>query len=71
MSAEGLYRALALDGYVVLDSWQSEADGRLRVLIEAPREKLRCRSCGCSRVHVHERKVRSWESAPIDRKSVV
>ena len=54
-----------MDGYVVLDSWQSEADGRLRVLIEAPREKLRCRSCGCSRVHVHEHAVRSWESAPM------
>ena len=65
MSAEGLYRALALDGYVVLDSWQSETDGRVRVLIEAPRHALRCRACGCSRVHVHERAVRSWESAPI------
>ena len=65
MSAEGLYRALGLDGYVVLDSWQSEADGRVRVLIAAPREALRCRSCGCSRVHVHERKVRSWMSAPL------
>ena len=65
MSAEGLYRALGLDGYVVLDTWQSEADGRVRVLIEAPRHALRCRSCGCSRVHVHEHKVRSWESAPL------
>jgi transposase len=65
MSAAGLYRALGLDGYEVLDSWQSEADGRVRVLIEAPRERLRCRSCGCSRVHVHERAVRSWEAAPL------
>ncbi len=65
MSAEGLYRALGLDGYVVLDTWCSETDGRVRVLIEAPRHALRCRSCGCSRVHVHERKVRSWESAPM------
>ena len=54
-----------MDGYVVLDSWQSETDGRVRVLIEDPRHALWCRSCGCSRVHVHERKVRSWESAPI------
>ena len=65
MSAEGLYRVLALDGYVVLDSWCSEADGRVRVLIEAPRGALRCRSCGCARVHVHEHALRSWESAPI------
>jgi transposase len=65
MSAAGLYRALGLDGYEVLDSWYSEADGRVRVLIEAPREGLRCRACGCARVHVHERAVRSWESAPL------
>jgi transposase len=65
MSAEGLYRALGLDGYVVLDTWCSEADGRVRVLIEAPRAGLRCRSCGCSRVHVHDHAVRSWESAPL------
>ena len=65
MSAEGLYRVLGLDGYVVLDTWLSESDGRVRVLIEAPRHALRCRACGCSRVHVHEHAVRSWESAPI------
>ena len=65
MSAAGLYRVLGLGGYRVLDSWFSEADGRVRVLIEAPREGLRCRSCGCSRVHVHEHVVRSWESAPL------
>ena len=41
MSAAGLYRALGLDGYRVLDSWFSESDGRVRVLIEAPREGLR------------------------------
>jgi transposase len=65
MSAAGLYRVLGLGGYRVLDSWYSDADGRVRVLIEAPREGLRCRSCGCSRVHVHEHVVRSWESAPL------
>ncbi len=65
MSAAGLYRVWGLEGYVVLDTWPSETDGRLRVLIEVPREKLRCRSCGCSRVHVHGHAVRSWESAPI------
>ena len=52
MYAEGLYRALGLDGYVVLDTWESKTDGRVRVLIEAPRQALRCRSCGCLRVHV-------------------
>jgi transposase len=65
MSAEGLYRVLGLDGYRVLDTWCSDTDGRVRVLVEAPRESLRCRSCGCSRVHVHEHAVRSWMSAPI------
>jgi transposase len=65
MSAAGLYRVLGRGGYRVLDSWYSDADGRVRVLIEAPREGLRCRSCGCSRVHVHEHVVRSWESAPL------
>ncbi len=65
MSAAGLYRALALDGYVVLDTWQSEVDGRVRVLVEASRERLRCRSCGGLRVHVHEHAVRTWLSAPI------
>ena len=65
MYAEGLYRALGLDGYVVLDTWESKTDGRVRVLIEAPRQALRCRSCGCLRVHVHEHAVRSWMSAPI------
>ena len=62
---EDIYRVLALNGYVVLDSWQSETDGRVRVLIEAPRHALRCRSCECSQVHVHERAVWSWESSPI------
>lgn len=65
MSAAGLYEVLGLDGYRVLDSWFSESDGRVRVLIEAPREALRCRACGCSRVHVHEHAVRTWLSAPL------
>lgn len=65
MSAAGLYGALGWDGYRVLDSWCSESDGRVRVLIEAPREGLRCRSCGSSRVHVHDRAVRTWLSAPL------
>ena len=54
-----------MDGYRVLDSWLSVSDGRVRVLIEAPRESLRCRSCGSSRVPVHQHAVRSWESAPL------
>ncbi len=64
MSAAGLYRVMGLGGYRVLDTWDSDPDGVLRVLIEAPREALRCRSCGCSRVHMHERAVRTkqrWE----------
>ncbi len=49
----------------MLDSWNSKSEGRVRVLVEAPRKSLRCRSCGCSRMHVHEHAVRSWESAPL------
>jgi len=55
MSATGLYRALGWGGYKVLDVWNSDLDGRVRVLIETPREGLRCRACGSSRVHVHDR----------------
>ena len=64
MSATGiLYRALGLSGDEVLDVWESATDGRVRVLIEAPRERLRCRACGSSRVHVRDRAVRTWQSA--------
>ena len=65
MSAAGLYRVMGLSGYEVLDVWESATDGRVRVLIEAPREGLRCRACECSRVHVHEHATRTWQSAPI------
>jgi len=65
MSAAGLYLAMGWAGYRVLDTWCSESDGRVRVLIEAPREGLRCRACGCSKVHVHDRAVRTWLAAPI------
>jgi len=65
MSAMGLYRVMGLAGYEVLDEWESGSDGRVRVLIEAPRNVLRCRSCGCSRVHVHDRAVRTWQAAPV------
>ena len=65
MSAAGLYRVMGISGDEVLDVWESDADGRVRVLIEAPREGLRCRACGCSRVHVHARAVRTWVTAPI------
>ena len=64
MSAAGLYRALGLMGYRVLDTWHSESEGVVRVLVEVPRELLRCRACECSRVHMHERATRTWISAP-------
>lgn len=70
MSADALYRTWGLEGYRVFDARLSDADGRLRVLVEAPREGLSCRVCGCSRVHVHERVVRTWHSAPIGLKPV-
>ena len=81
MSAEGLYRVLGLDGYVVLDTWQSEADGRLRVLIEAPREALRVGRVGVQPSVFSQRRVaqlykvrcraepltrgRAWSMAPL------
>jgi transposase len=64
MSVEALYREMGLEGYRVEDSWQG-GDGALYVLISVPREALRCRNCGCSRVHLHDSRQRFWKSAPL------
>jgi transposase len=63
MSAEVFYRAMGLAGYGVVDAWESKA-GEILVLVEAPRESLRCRTCRRRDVHVHERKLRVWKGAP-------
>ena len=56
---------MGLAGDEVLDVRESATVGRVRVLVEAPREALRCRASGCSRVHVHDRAVRTWVAAPM------
>ena len=70
MSAEVFYRAMGLPGYWVVDVWESRG-GEIEVLVEPPRESLRCRSCRSRRVHVHERKLRSWKDTPFAGKPVL
>ena len=64
MSAESLSRAMGLKGYEVEDTWEAK-NGSLFVLVSVPRESLRCRSCGCRRVPVHEHRERFWKAAPL------
>ena len=70
MSAEVFYRAMGLPGDWVVDVWESRG-GEIEVLVEPPRESLRCRSCRSRRVHVHERKLRSWKDTPFAGKPVL
>ena len=63
MSAEVFYRAMGLQGYWVVDVWKSKT-GVIQVLVEPPRESLRCRACRSRNVHVHERKTRTWKDVP-------
>jgi hypothetical protein len=37
----------------------------LIVLVSVPHESLRCRSCGCGRVHLHESRDRFGKAAPL------
>ena len=53
----------------MVDVWESRG-GEIEVLVEPPSESLRCRSCRSRRVHVHERKLRSWKDTPFARKPV-
>ena len=69
MSAEVFYRAMGLSGYWVADVWESRG-GVIEVLVEPPRESLQCRACRSRRVHVHERKLRSWKDTPFAGKPV-
>ena len=62
MSAEALYKEMGLRGYEVLRSW--EEDGALCVEVAARRAALTCKTCGCRRVHVHERRERWWQAPP-------
>lgn len=64
MSADALYREMGLKGYRVEDTWKAE-NGTLFVLVSVPRESMECRSCNCSRVHVHDWRQRFWKAAPL------
>lgn len=64
MSTDRLYHEMGLKGYRVEDTWESES-GALFVLVSVPRESLRCRGCGCGRVHLHESRQRFWKGAPL------
>ncbi len=64
MSAAALYRKMGLKGYEVKDTWEGQ-NGALYVEVSVPRESLRCRKCGCRRVHLHEHRERFWKGAPL------
>lgn len=64
MSAVAVYHELGLRGYEVADTWKG-AGGALFVLVSVPRDCLRCRSCGCRRVHLQEWRQRFWKAAPL------
>ena len=73
MSAEVFYRAMGLSGDWVVDVRESRG-GVIEVLVEPPDPEgtpsLQCRACRGRRVHVHERKLRSWREAPFAGKPV-
>ena len=62
MSAEALYEAMGLKGYLVEGTWTGD-DGVLYVQVAVPREKLACRACGCSRVQRQGGQRREWKAA--------
>ena len=53
-----------MKGSEVKDTWQGQ-NGSLYVEVSVPRESLRCRKCGCRRVHLHEHRERFWRGAPL------
>jgi transposase len=63
---------MGLPGYWVVDALVAESRSRaIEVLVEPPRESLRCRSRRRRRVQVHERKLRSWKDTPFAGKPVL
>ena len=62
MFAAALYRPMGLNGSEGEDTWERK-NGSLFVLVSVPRESLRCRSCRCRRVHLHEHRNRCWKAA--------
>lgn len=70
MPPEVFYRAIGLPGYWVVDVRESRGGG-IEVMVEPPRESLRYHRARLSRrVHVRERKLRSWQDTPFAGKSV-
>lgn len=63
MPANGLYRALGLKGYEIVE--EHELGDHIEILVEWPRCKWRCPDCGSFHVHLHDWGFRSWRSAPI------
>lgn len=59
-----------MKGYEVKDTWQGQ-DGAIYVEVSVPRESLRCRKCGCRRVHLHEHRERFWRGAPLGLQPVI
>ena len=68
MSSSLLYHAFGIRGYRYVAT--RYVHGEIFVLIEAPRESLRCSACGCKHVHVVERFRRWWRTVPIGAKGV-
>lgn len=66
MSTQVLYRALGLQGYEIVDCWESAHD--ISVVVEWPREKWCCPDCRSRRVTLHEWHQRSWRNVPIGLK---
>lgn len=64
MSAVALYHEMGLNGYEVEDSWEGKY-GELFVLVSVPRESLRCRRCGCCKVHLDGSRSRFWKGVPL------
>lgn len=68
MSSSWLYHAFGVRGYrYVATRYES---GEIVIVVEPPRESLRCPVCGGDHVHVHERFRRRWRTLPVGAKAV-
>lgn len=68
MSTSLLYHGLGIRGYSYVKTLYE--NGGIVLVIEQPREKLRCACCGSADVHSQGRKTRRWRCVPWGRKSV-
>jgi transposase len=68
MSSSWLYHAFGVRGYrYVATRYES---GEIVIVVEPPRESLRCPACGGDHVHVNERFRRRWRTLPVGAKAV-